>query len=143
MLPWILERSSIAGFTVFAMESQVSGERFFILEASPHPPEASLEHGRVSRLALTLSYEFATAASARQSHENIIHARVGLVCQQQVGRKLTLFKIRGESIAALDARKVNAVVPNGCYMCPHVADHGMDQGIDAVSIEVADEQQIV
>ena len=98
---------------VIAMQSQFSGERRLIsLQASPHQREVSPECGRVSRLALNLPYEFTKAVSVHQSHENIIHARLGLVCQQQVGLKLTLLKIRSESIEALGARKANAMIPN-------------------------------
>src|ERR1700694_2395505 len=143
MLPWILERSSIVGSVVIAMQSQLSGERrLIIVQASPHQREVSLECGRAWRLLLNLPYEFTQAASVHQSLENIIHARLGLVYQQKVGRKLTLLKIRSESIEALDARKANAVIPNRCYL-RHLVDHCVDQRIDAVSIEVAGEQQIV
>jgi hypothetical protein len=96
------------------MPLQVSGERPVILEASPHPPEASLEYGRGSRLVLNLPYEFSKATAVNQSHENIIHARSRLIRQKQVGLELTLFEIRSEPIEALGARKANAVIPNGC-----------------------------
>src|SRR5258707_2609317 len=93
MLPWILERSSIVGSMVIAMQSQISRERrLIILQASPHQHEVLLECGRAWRLVLNLPYEFAQAASIHQSLENIIHARLGLVCQQQVGLELTLLK---------------------------------------------------
>src|SRR5712671_147990 len=143
MLPWILERSSIVGSMVIAVQSQLSRERrLVILQASPHQHEVLLECGRACWLVLNLPYEFAQAASIHQSLENIIHARLGLVCQQEVGLELTLLKIRSETIEALGARKADTVIPNRGEL-RHLADHCVDQCIDAVSIEVAGEQQIV
>src|SRR2546427_11589896 len=143
MLPWILERASIVESMVIAMQSQFSRQRrLIILQASPHQHEVSLECGRAWRLVLKLPYEFTQAASIHQSLENIIHARLGLVYQQEVGLNLTLLKIRSESIEALGARKANTVIPNRCDL-RHLAHHSVDQCIDVVSIEVAGEQQIV
>src|SRR5258707_7536360 len=103
MLPWMFERSSMVRFLVIAMPSQVSGERPVILEASPHPPEASLEYGRGSRLALNLPYELSKATAVNQSHENIIHARSGLIRPKQGCLELTLLPIRPQPIQALGA----------------------------------------
>ena len=105
--------------------------------------EAAFEYRRVSRLALNLLYEIAQAAPARQSHKNVVYARLGLVCQKEVGRELALFKICSKSIAAPDARKANAVIPNGGYLMRNILDHCVHQSIDAASIEVAHEQQIM
>jgi hypothetical protein len=101
--------------TFIATWSQLSRARWINLQASPHPLEAAFEYRRVSRLALNLLYELAQAAPARQSHKNVVYARLGLVCQKEVGRELALFKICSKSIAAPDARKANAVIPNGGY----------------------------
>src|SRR6185437_2661309 len=138
----MLERSSIAGLTFIATWSQLSRARHLRLQGSPHLQEVALELCRIWRPALNLFYEIAQAAAGYQSLENVAYARLGLVSQKKVGRELALFKICRELIAAPDARKANAVIPNGGYLVRNILDHCLDQSINASSIEVAHEQQI-